>query len=260
MTPKQYQQHVLTLLRAAYPDQTFEASDDPLIIGWGETQLGLQNLYASYTRDQPNAPDRDARIREHFAAAMWAAQRTGDDSLHDWDAAKEKVRLQFVPYSHTAGFHGVTFPFTDEVEIAVVVDLPQAYYYVKEADSERWNVTSDEIYRQALSNLGDASVELEIQGSEGPERLLAIATGDGYDAARVLLPAVRELAAEQLGEPCYAGIPNRDFLILWSRSNSNEFHRLTRDQIRSDHQSQPYPLTADIFLVTRKGIKTDAVG
>ena len=80
--------------------------------------------------------------------------------------------------------------------------------------------------------------------------MLAIQTGDGYDAARLLLPAMRKLAVEHLGEPCYAAVPNRDFLIMWSQSNPEEFQTLVRAQVRQDCQSQPYPLTSTVFVVT----------
>jgi uncharacterized protein YtpQ (UPF0354 family) len=87
--------------------------------------------------------------------------------------------------------------------------------------------------------------------------LLAIQTGDGYDAARLLLPAMRKLAVEQLGEPCYAALPNRDFLILWARSNPEEFQSMVRAQIRQDSESQPYPLTSTVFVVTRARVEPD---
>ena len=61
----------------------------------------------------------------------------------------------------------------------------------------------------------------------------------------------------ELDEPCYAAIPNRDFLITWSRSNSEEFHIHVRAQIRQDSENQPYPLTSTIFIFTEAEVKPE---
>ena len=43
--------------------------------------------------------------------------------------------------------------------------------------------------------------------------LVILQTLDGYDASRILLPALHERLKRLLGTPFAAGIPNRDFAI-----------------------------------------------
>ncbi len=257
MTPEQYQRHVLGLLATTFPQEKFEGSTDPFLIKYGGAELGLRNLYALHTEKGLEPQQRDAHIREHFWHVLEALRLTQEASVPAWEEARAKLRLQIMRTEHTERAPVVTFPFAGEVVVAIAIDLTHAYSYVSPANLERWKVTEELAYEQALSNLEQASDGIQIHASEEPQRLLAIQTGDGYDAARLLLPAMRKLAVEQLGEPCYAAFPNRDFLILWSRSNPEEFQSMVRAQIRQDSESQPYPLTSTVFVVTRGGVEPD---
>lgn len=257
MTPEQYQRHVLGLLAATFPDEEFEGSPDPFLIKHGAAELGLRNLYALHTQKQFEPEERDAHIREHIWRILEALHLTQNASVPEWDEARGKLRLQLMRTEHTLRAPVITFPFTGDVVVAIAIDLTHAYAYVSPAHLEHWKVTEELAYEQALSNLEEASAGIQIHATEAPQRLLAIQTGDGYDAARLLLPAMRKLAVEHLGEPCYAAVPNRDFLIMWSRSNPEEFQTLVRGQVRQDLESQPYPLTSTVFVVTEAEVKPD---
>lgn len=257
MTPEQYQRHVLGLLATTFPNEQFEGSSDPFLIKHGAAELGLRNLYALYTEKQFEPEERDAHIREQVWRILEALHLTHDASAPEWEEARGKLRLQLMRTEHTLRAPVITFPFTGDVVVAIAIDLTHAYSYVSPAHLEQWKVSADEAYERALSNLEHASAGIQIHATGAPQRLLAIQTGDGYDAARLLLPVMRKLAVEHLDEPCYAAIPNRDFLIMWSRSNPEEFQTLVRAQVRQDCESQPYPLTSTVFLVTEAEVKPD---
>lgn len=259
MTPQQYQHHVLALLETTFPDEKFEGSRDPLVISHGEAQLGLQNLYAVYAKENLGPDERDAHIREHFWHILEAVV-VEDADASDWDEARRRVRVQFIRSEYANRFPVITYPFAGEVVIAVAIDRPHAYSYASPRDLERWAVTEDSLYQEAIANLEDASAGIQIHATEAPERLIAIQTADGYDAARLLLPAMRELAIDHLGEPYYAAIPNRDFLIMWSSPNSEEFQGLVRKQVRQDFESQPYPLTSTVFVVSEAEVQAEVNG
>jgi uncharacterized protein YtpQ (UPF0354 family) len=257
VTPEQYQQHVLGLLATTFLDEEFEGSPDPFVIKHGEAELGLRNLYALHAQRQFEPEERDAQIREHVWRILEALHLTQDASAPPWEEARGKLRVQLMRAEHTLRAPVITFPFAGEVVVAIANDLPHAYSYVSPANLEQWKVTEELAYEQALSNLEEASAGIQIHATEAPHRLLAIQTGDGYDAARLLLPAMRKLAIEHLGEPCYAAVPNRDFLIMWSRSNPEEFQTMVRGQVRQDFESRPYPLTSTVFVVTEAEVKPD---
>jgi hypothetical protein len=81
----------------------------------------------------------------------------------------------------------------------------------------------------------------------------AVQRRDAYDAARLLLPEFRARVLSKLGDFVFAGIPNRDFLILWSKDFSG--HAGFVAQIKKDSQSRPYPLTDEIFVITAGGVR-----
>jgi hypothetical protein len=69
----------------------------------------------------------------------------------------------------------------------------------------------------------------------GVGHCVAIAIKDRHDATRLLLPGIRLMAA--LGDFVYAGIPDRDFLVAWSRDYS--YYEQFIDQIAQDFQRRP---------------------
>jgi uncharacterized protein YtpQ (UPF0354 family) len=191
---------------------------------------------------------------------MGAVRNSPDVTALAWADVETRVRLQFYP----ATFHSqaprplVSYPFASGIEIGVVADMPTSYVYARIEDLDRWHITAEALYERALYNLEEATQGIEMHGTDAPERSLIIATSDGYDAARLLVPGLRAFAVERLDQPCFAAIPNRDFLILWSTSNSDAFHQRIRQQVRSDVQTQPHALTSQIFIVTSDTVVPEA--
>ncbi len=136
----------------------------------------------------------------------------------------------------------------------MVLDLETSYAYVRDEDLPRWGITFEDAQDQAAANLNDASADMAVQLTEGPDAFAVIVMNDGYDAARLLVPQIRAFLGDHLGEPFLAAIPNRDFLICWRHSASSQFQNFVRDKVANDDQQQPYPLTGEVLSVTRSSI------
>jgi hypothetical protein len=76
---------------------------------------------------------------------------------------------------------------------------------------------------------------------------------DGYAAVRIVLPSLRRRIAAKLGSPFYMGVPNRGFLVCWSRDfgKADDF----REQVANDFEGRPHPLSPVVFLVDEHGIR-----
>lgn len=109
----------------------------------------------------------------------------------------------------------------------------------------RWGITFEDPQDQAAANLNDASADMAVQLTEGPDAFAVIVMNDGYDAARLLVPQIRAFLA---------AIPNRDFLICWRHAASSQFQNFVRDKVANDVLQQPYPLTSEVLRVTRSSI------
>ena len=129
---------------------------------------------------------------------------------------------------------------------------------MKREDALRWNKAHKELLDIAIANLDEASRKMQMQSTDNDEaKWVAIETKDGFDAARILVPKLREFLASQLGSPFRFAIPNRDFLICWNTGASTRFSDFTASKIQKDFESQPYPLSPHVFEVTADGTITE---
>jgi uncharacterized protein YtpQ (UPF0354 family) len=156
---------------------------------------------------------------------------------HDWAAASTTI----FPVLRPTGTHGAPLDELDEARLAfegtkqhalplvdqgpatlmvVYVLRKPAYDVVINADHLLgWGVGAEALRTTALGNLRAWSVAAPWSGeNEGARRLVSSDTGDGGDAARILLPEVRSHLAGECGGPArvLVGLPDRDLLIAGS--------------------------------------------
>ena len=206
----------MEVLRAEYPGRKFETTDDPWIVTCASTQLGLQNLYARCQQGAPVPADRKSIIKAHFDSVFADEDKLVTQAPLPWDKARSLLRPQLVPAEYLKKVHGPHTPLCDGVVEAYVIDSDASYQIVTNEDLARWKVSPKAIEEAAVSNLEASSSGMKLSSQDGEDPFIIVALGDGYDAARILLPGFRRYAAQRLGEPFLAGIPNRDFLIAWS--------------------------------------------
>ena len=82
--------------------------------------------------------------------------------------------------------------------------------------------------------------------------VILVEAGDSLTSCRLLHPELHRLFSGPLGNPFWAGIPDRDTLVLYSDRKQIK-QRLGR-RLAIDHRTSPYPISPVPFLVTRDGI------
>jgi hypothetical protein len=108
-----------------------------------------------------------------------------------------------------------------------------------------WGTTPNAVRAAAMANLGLWSATAAwTDEASGHRRLVSSATGDGGDAARILLPEVRaHLAAELVGARVLIGIPERDLLVAGALyAGDEEFAALFSEFIRDHADGADQPL------------------
>jgi uncharacterized protein YtpQ (UPF0354 family) len=257
LTPKQLQKESLAILKKAFPDRNFSAGRDEDVIKLDQAELGLDHLYNKLCSEPMTASERARQIQLHFENILAMVDAHEAQQPKTWADAKEMVYLQLAPQSYLqpliANTQLIHRPLTEGILVAVVLDAADGYGYVRREDREKWQVSETELFDQAQKNLERTAREITLHEGRSSDKLLAIQENDGYDAARILVPSVRKHAAELLGEPFLVGIPHRDFIVMWSTTNSPEFHRSTRDTLASDFATQPYSISGDVFEVWADG-------
>ncbi len=122
-----------------------------------------------------------------------------------------------------------------------------------------WGASPDALRAAAMENLGlwSASAPWTDEVS-GERRLLSSGTGDGGDAARVLLPEVRSYLAAELGRGArvVVGIPERDLLVAGAlHADDLEFAALFAEFIREDADGCDEPIDRRVFELVDGSLK-----
>lgn len=156
---------------------------------------------------------------------------------HDWAIAMERV----YPSLRPSDTHGTPLDDLDEfrlqhegmkkhalpvidpgpasLSIVYVLREPSYDVVVNAEHLLTWAIDAPTLREAAIANLRAWSAAAPwTEELDGPRRLLSSDTGDGGDAARILLPEVRKHLAGECGAPSrvLVGLPDRDFLIAGS--------------------------------------------
>jgi len=126
----------------------------------------------------------------------------------------------------------------DELAVTYVIDDPDCMVFVCRAHLRRWNRSEADLYNLALQNLarvGGGSDEA-LRGDEP----VVLRTGDGYDAARVLL-----LAREE-ADGLLVALPDRD--VLWVGSRQSDLAELMAAN-EEVNRSAVHPLSPRLYRI-----------
>src|SRR5690606_20462964 len=255
MTESEFQDHVLSFLTDTYVSYEFKKSPEPLIIKMDSVELGLQNIYATYSAKEFEESELPSLLEDHFSRVIGSITTASERVIPSWDQARGMVPPQLAPRNYTENTPLVHEALDEYIVSAYVIDSDAGYQYVLEDDLKKWKIGVPELRVAANENLEAASREMAMQASNGQEKFVAVQVLDGYDAARILMPGLRKFLAEQLGSPFYAALSNRDFLVVWSDQNSQAFKEVAANKARKDFQTQPYSLSPKRFRVTPEGIQ-----
>jgi uncharacterized protein YtpQ (UPF0354 family) len=254
-TPHEFRARVLEILNREYPqlrpaargEWTIEVTDEQ---GEPRGTIALENLYRSCLL---NAESMGALIRDYLDEVFDSIQEESDYSSY------ESVRGRLLPMlkpedwvrevSERLEILGAEF--APGLWICFAIDEPARLAYVTRELLEQWDVPLERIQEVAQDNLAAGNRELEmalLPGEDNRPYALVINTQDGYDAARLVLPGVREAFAEELGDEYLVGIPNRDFLIAFSQRDPEMTAAIIR-QIKQDYHRMDHPLTPTVYRV-----------
>ena len=200
--PEAFRQRVIKLAQELYPNLTLAEHPEALdVVLADEQQVSLQNIRANYTLSE--RPDDDLRflVERHFGQLLSPAIPKIEDLTYD--SIQDKLYPQVMPaeYVESAPLRLISFPLSNEVSVGLVADFPETYMYLREVDLQRWDVAADDLFDQAQKNLEELtqSVQLQLAGAD-KDVFVAVASGDGYDAVRILMPTFQAFLAQHLGE------------------------------------------------------------
>ncbi len=268
-----FTQHVLQIATQEFPNLNLKKSDKPLQCTWIKgNHLFLNNLYKTIRQDTESGKEDD-EIRRFLKSIT----ELNAPLSANWEDVKLKLRPQIVPSmkvkvdkkspddtSQPAKKVLVhrPLPFSNKLYEGFVIDSENTFQYVYQENLQKWNVNLDTVSKCAYENLSRNSQNLKLEinddGGKDPKgKYITISIPDGYAATRILLPEVRKRLQKDLGEKCYVGIPNRDYLIAWAPDAPHQERFV--EQVRKRFQSRHHPLTPQVYQLDETSLSNAVI-
>jgi Protein of unknown function (DUF1444) len=249
-------QKVISILKEMFPSYDFVSDENGEVIKVDELKLGLTNLRSKFLLTSQTNYELKNLVEEHFGSIINILESNKATENKSWDAVQNSIMLQLMPVEFTSKLPMINFPLGDEVAIGIVIDGEKSYQYVTPENLENWGITKEELHQTAIENLMEKSANLQMTFVPPPNGLIVINTMDSFDAVRILAPQMQDFFADKLGNAFYFGIPNRDFLICWSKEGDEDFQKSLKTQLAVDFEERPYPLSKSVFEFDKNdGIK-----
>jgi hypothetical protein len=255
-----FRAEVAAVLAVWRPDLVLIMPDDPDTIvvdaPTAEIQIFLGNLHANIRAFTGDAR-RDA-ILDFLINAISGS--IPDRAEPAWPEAKGRLWIQIVPVVYASQNPTlVTRPFTSRVMIAYALVSDDTYKLVTQDMVERWGVAAEAVHDAAVAGLEAASKTLPITVKDAPGRgpgaYVILATGDNFDAARLVLPDFMARLRAVLGGTVTVGIPIRDVLIAWTPDCAARAQLMALIDENSQAGVHSHPLTNELFVATAAGVR-----
>lgn len=222
------------------------------------TRIHLGNLYTTCA----SAPDSEDEAIESFIDAVISVASADGKMPGFKEAAKaifpvlKTVEFMERPLANGAKLSEelVWQKYHCGLAVCFVYDSSGCFRFVRRTDLDGWLVTEEELRWHAIRNLGELTASLEhdiAQTSFG--KAIVINANDGYDAARILLPGLRNALSPHLGESFFVAVPCRDLLVAFEDRKS--LLARMKQWIRDDAHLGAYGLTDVLFVCDGQGTR-----
>lgn len=250
--PEAFAEMVAQMLKDRQPQFDIDLTGPRELLVNGR-RLDLENLF----RMVNNEPGRGMEIVEHYIEQLFAgdAARVMTMSL---EFARARIMPRIQPesiFQHLSREQVAHVPFVNRTAIVFVTDLPHMTVSITTEQVLKWGLTVEDLDLIARQNLDAYASELEVQFVESKEggRAAILGNHDGYDAARLLMSGLFQRFAPQMGGDFLVATPARDMFVAMSRG-PDPFVKRLQSRVNHDYRRLPYPITNELFYVTRDGV------
>ena len=219
--------------------------------GGGERRVFLDNLFAE-TREVP--PEQRPDSIRHFL--MQVAVRP-DQNL-SWDEVCPLLRpvIRAPMLVWPPGDDPTLEPFCREIlpclREHLVLDHEHTMAFVLQFDAKRWGQPDHELYQVAYANMEEeAASGIELFDAE-PSPIWHVATGDGYESSRLLLPGFLASFVERVEGRPIAIVPHRSTLFIAGDANPRTVVRLC-ETARREYAASPRSVSSAVYAVDHRG-------
>jgi hypothetical protein len=252
LDPDTFSAHVIALLLQQFPDRNAVVTG-PLHIIFDGRHIGLENLYRMVLRDPGNAGE----IVENYLDRLLEGDQISGAPL-PFSVVRTRIMPRIQPetiFEHLDREQVAHVPFVNNTVIVFVIDLPQLTVSITTEQMIRWGLQCDDLDALSRENLARYAPDLEVRvvDSHDGGRAAIVSQQDGYDAARLLLSTLHDRLSREMKGDFYVATPARDTFIAISVGPDPFVGRL-KQRVEDDYRRLPYPITRELFYVTRDGV------
>lgn len=125
--------------------------------------------------------------------------------------------------------------------------------YVQARELIAWDVTSAQLRAAAIENLAARSERAKLACTDTEHGPIVVArSGDGLDAARVVLPGLIDVLGPELGVPFAVAIPHRDTLLACPLDAPAAVAHLRRTASEQAAKA-PHAISGEVMALSRDG-------
>ena len=136
-------------------------------------------------------------------------------------------------------------PF-DDLSVIYGVQRPDSFTVVTKDDLKRWGRSVGEVDRIAIANLEEETNRKQklLCEPSGGQKLCGWASGDGYDATRMLVPGLRNQIVDALGGPAVYAVPLESVFVALTRNYADVIKNTVLQQFTTGEN----PLSPELFV------------
>jgi uncharacterized protein YtpQ (UPF0354 family) len=209
--------------------------------GLDTLQLVVSDAYRHYAA----APAKKQEIVDGLVQQAVTQMKEGNSKR-----SFSKVRNRLMPLlkrkqvvDGLAGSPAVS-PFFD-LDVVYGVQRDHSFALVTKNDLDHWGKSVGEVDSLSMSNLEretNAKQKLRCEHS-GSQKLCGWASGDGYDATRMLVPGLRRQIVKELGGPAVYAVPLESVFVALTRNYAD----VIKGKVLQQFTSGTNPLSPDLF-------------
>lgn len=244
----------LQRLASAVPGmQLVEQHEDELVVRINDALCTI-HLDQLFLRCLEMPADTLLIIHEAVAALLDATQQA-EGIPADWE---QQVVPLLLRADATIPADLLTTPVLEQLVLGYALATGQTFRWLTQPEVDAAYIDHAHLHAMAMRNLERSCNRLSIDAPgtrpDGSEQLLRFITGDGLDAARVLLPSFYQRFSPRFQDNnLLVTIPARDELAMVSQQDQTLVSMLTWRGAQ-EYAHRAYPLTGDLLLVTEHGL------
>jgi uncharacterized protein YtpQ (UPF0354 family) len=209
--------------------------------GLDTAQLVLDDAYKQYTSD----PDRQDEIVDGLVQEAVKRMQEGNTKR-----SFSEVRDQLMPMlKRSVDVSRIeSDPATkrfDDLDVIYAVQGDHYFTVATKDDLARWGQSMDAIDSLALSNLEKQTNKNQklLCEPSGGQKLCGWASGDGYDASRMLVPGLRRQIVKELGGPAVYAVPLESVFVALTRN----YAPVIKSKVLQEFTTGKNPLSPELF-------------